>query len=82
MIGIRRTAVHTTYRGYTLIIDVNDVLAIAPNGDTHCQPSMSTIRRWINQHRTLSEREPQATPRLDAPTSQASSRSPNVPTHT
>jgi hypothetical protein len=51
-------SVRTTYRGYTLIIDDRHILAVAPNGDTQCQPSMSTIRRWVNKHSRSAGREP------------------------
>lgn len=43
-------AVRSTYRGYQLLIDPRDILAIAPNGDTHCTPSMQTIRSWVRKH--------------------------------
>jgi len=40
-----------TYRRFKLIIDNDDILAIAPDGDVACFYSMASVRSWVRRKR-------------------------------
>lgn len=54
---VPRHAEVATYRGYMLLIDCNDVMAVAPNGDVACYTSMASIRRWVRRHKASQARK-------------------------